>query len=242
MKKFIFILKRDLLLANHLGSLFSINIFFFFLIIFIFSISIGPDLVILWRFGFSILWVGILFTSVLSLESLFQTEKHDGSLELLFLSPVRFEFIILSKTLSHWFTCGFPLICLWPFLSLFLGNPFFNDLFSVYTLFNYYNFQLTLIFFFGTFILSFLGTIGSALTVGLKQRGILLLLILVPLYIPVLIFGISSMNSILLDLSTNNLINITSIKSEFLFLHGFFILIIIVSPWLSSQILYNLLD
>nr|YP_009317230.1 heme ABC transporter permease [Palpitomonas bilix]YP_009317255.1 heme ABC transporter permease [Palpitomonas bilix]BAV82398.1 heme ABC transporter permease [Palpitomonas bilix]BAV82423.1 heme ABC transporter permease [Palpitomonas bilix] len=239
MKKFFYIFRQDLFLTSILNSTLLISTFFFFLIVFIFSICIGPDLIILWRFGFSILWVGLLFTSMLSLENMFKSDKQNGSLELFFLSPLRFELVVLSKTLSHWFICGLPLTILWPFLSLFLGNPYFK-VFSLKFLVNPLVIQITLIFLFGSLILSFLGTIGSVLTVGLKQRGILLLLILIPLYIPVLIFGISSMNSILLEFTFIEYSSIfeLAVKPEYIFLQGFFLLIFIISPWLSSYILH----
>ncbi|MBZ0333928.1 heme exporter protein B [Marinobacter sp. JH2] len=150
---------------------------FFTMVVTLFPLGVSPEVAFLKQSGAGILWVAALLSVLLSLDHLFRHDFDDGTLEQLMLQPQPLFLLVLAKTLAHWILTGLPLVLLTPVLGLMLhldGN-------SVATL------CLTLLI--GTPVLSLIGSIGAALTLGLRSAGVLLSLLIIPLYIPVLIFG-----------------------------------------------------
>ncbi|KPZ24428.1 heme exporter protein CcmB [Pseudomonas coronafaciens] len=150
---------------------------FFALVIALFPLAIGPQMQLLQTLSPGLVWVAALLAVLLSLDGLFRSDFEDGSLEQWVLSPHPLALLVLSKVLAHWVFSGLALVLLSPVLALMLGLP--GDCLPV----------LMLSLLLGTLVLSLLGAVGAALTVGLKRGGLLLALLILPLYIPVLILG-----------------------------------------------------
>lgn len=185
---FMLILKRDLTIAlRHRDDIFN-PLIFFVIVVTLFPLGIGPEQELLSRIAPGIIWVAALLATLLSLDRLFKADYQDGSLEQLLLSPYPVFILVLAKIFAHWLLTGLPLILIAPILAsiLFLDENSYGAL------------MLTLLL--GTPILSLLGAIGVALTVGIKKGGILLSLLVLPLYIPVLIFATSAIETAALSL------------------------------------------
>ena len=177
------LLKRDLQIAiRHKGDIFN-PLLFFILIVTLFPLAIGPEPKILSRVAPGIIWVAALLASMLSLERLFKADYVDGSLEQMLLSPQPLPLMVLAKVLAHWILTGVPLILVAPLLAvlLHLDSNSYGALMATLAL--------------GTPVLSLLGAIGFALTVGLHKGGVLLSLLILPLYIPVLIFATTAIDA-----------------------------------------------
>ncbi|AUD58249.1 heme exporter protein CcmB [Shewanella sp. Pdp11] len=180
---FFTLLQRDLKIAiRHRGDIFN-PLLFFIMVVTLFPLGIGPEPQMLARVAPGIIWVAALLASMLSLERLFKADFSDGSLEQMLLSPQPLAILVLAKVLAHWILTGVPLIIIAPLLAVLLnldGNSY-GALISTLAL--------------GTPVLSLLGAIGVALTVGLRKGGVLLSLLILPLYIPVLIFATSAIDA-----------------------------------------------
>lgn len=177
------IFKRDLLIAfRNRGELLN-PLMFFLMVTSLFPLAVSPDPKFLGNIAPGVIWVGALLATLLSLDLLFKTDFDDGSLEQMLLVPQPLMLLVLAKVMVHWLVAGLPLTLMAPLLGLMLGLPEggFEPLF------------LTL--FIGTPILSLLGAIGAGLTVGLKKGGMLMPLLILPLYIPVLIFAASAVQA-----------------------------------------------
>jgi heme exporter protein B len=174
------LLKRDLALALRSGGGFGLSLAFFLIVVMFVPFGIGPDSATLAKIAPGILWIGALLACLLSLDRIFQLDYEDGSLELLATSPLPLEAIVAMKALAHWMTTGLPLALAAPVLGFLLNLP--SGAYS----------WIFLSLLIGTPALSFLGTFGAAITVGLKRGGLLLSLLVLPLYIPTLIFGAQS--------------------------------------------------
>lgn len=185
MNNFMTILKRDLNLAMRQGVDSMTVVMFFVLVVIIFPFGVGPEPNILARIASGVIWVAALLASTLSLERLFQVDYEDGSLELLSLSSVALEVIVLAKVSAHWLTTGLPLIITAPLLAVLLNMN--KEGFLV----------LILALVVGTPSLSLIGAVGAALILGARRGGVLLALIILPLYLPVLIFGVSAVDAII---------------------------------------------
>lgn len=179
LKAFKATLSRDLLLALRTRSDFFNPLAFYLIVCTLFPLGIGPGAEQLAVLAPGILWVVALLACLLASDTLFRSDFDDGSLELMLLSPVSLYIQVLAKTLAHWLLTGFPLMLLSPLLGLLLQLPGSGML------------ALVLSMGIGSASLSFIGAIGAGLTVGLRKGGLLLSLIILPLYIPVLIFGVS---------------------------------------------------
>lgn len=174
------LLRRDLLLAlRHRGELAN-PLLFFVIVVSLFPLGLGPESGMLRAIAPGIIWVSALLATLLSLESVFRSDFEDGSLEQLLLSPHSTSALVLTKVAAHWLVSGLPLICLAPLLGVLLHLP------------STANGALIASLALGTPVLSLVGAIGVALTVGLRRGGILLSLLVLPLYIPVLIFAASA--------------------------------------------------
>ena len=171
------IVRRDLVLAMRRRSEIANPVLFFILVITLFPLGIGAQPKLLQAIAPGIIWVSALLATMLSLDSLFRSDFDDGSLEQLLLSPYPTSILVLGKITAHWLTTGLPLLVVAPLLAVFLGMP--NQALSVL--------MLTLLL--GTPILSLIGAVGVALTVGLRRGGMILSLLVLPLYVPVLIFA-----------------------------------------------------
>jgi heme exporter protein B len=174
------VLRRDLKIAFHKPSELLNPIFFFILVVSLFPLGVGPGPKILAQIAPGVIWVAALLATLLSMERLFRSDFEDGSLEQLLLSPHPLTLLVLAKVCAHWLTTGLPLLIVSPLLGVLLHLP--QEALGVL--------PLTLLL--GTPALSLIGAIGVALTVGLRRGGVLLTLLVLPLYIPVLIFGTSA--------------------------------------------------
>ncbi len=183
MNRFRTLVMRDLRLALRQGSDATIAVMFFVLCVVLFPFGVGPEPNILARIAAGVIWVAALLASLLSLERLFQNDYEDGSLELLSLTPLPLEAVVLAKVLAHWLVTGVPLIVAAPILALLLNMEAGG--FGV----------LVLTLAVGTPILSLIGAIGAGLTLGARRGGVLLSLLILPLYIPVLIFGAGAIDA-----------------------------------------------
>ncbi len=177
MSAFFAIVRRDLLLAARRKSEVFTALFFFMIVVSLFPLGIGPETALLRRIAPGVLWVAALLAAMLSLNRLFAADHADGTLEQMALSPTPLALLVAGKTLAHWLTAGLPLVLLAPVL----GIQFDLSARSLGIL------MLSLLL--GTQLLSLIGAIGAALTLGLRGGGVLLSLLVLPLYIPALIFG-----------------------------------------------------
>ena len=176
MKRFFSLVRRDVSLAFRQGSASTMVVMFFVLTVTLFPLGVGPEANILQRISSGVIWVAAMLASMLSLDRLFQADFEDGSLDLLTLGALPLELTVLAKCLAHWLTTGLPLIFIAPVLGVLLHlEPS-----------GYVTLLITMLL--GTPVLSLIGAIGAALTVGVRRGGVLLSLLVIPLYIPVLIF------------------------------------------------------
>jgi heme exporter protein B len=174
---FLGVLRRDLKLGIRKRSELTNPILFFVLVVSLFPLGVGPAPATLEEIAPGVIWVAALLATLLSMENLFRSDFEDGTLEYLLLSPHALPLLVLAKVLAHWVVTGVPLILVSPFLGILLYMP--TDAIAVL--------PITLLL--GTPALSLIGAIGVALTVGLRRGGVLLTLLVLPLYVPVLIFG-----------------------------------------------------
>ncbi|KWT09235.1 MULTISPECIES: heme exporter protein CcmB [Pseudomonas syringae group] len=182
------ILREARLLARRPAELAN-PLVFFALVIALFPLAIGPDTQLLQALSPGLLWLAALLAVLLSLDGLFRGDFEDGSLEQWVLSPHPLALLVLGKVLAHWVFSGLALVLLSPVLALMLGLP--GQCLPV----------LMLSLLLGTPVLSLLGAVGAALTVGLKRGGVLLALLILPLYIPVLILGSAALQAALQGVS-----------------------------------------
>jgi len=171
------LLLRDLRLAFRSGGGFGLGLAFFFLLSLLVPLGVGPDGSTLGRIAPGILWVGALLACLLSLDRIFALDHEDGSLDLLATAPIPLEAVVAVKALAHWLATGLPLTLIAPVLGIFLNLPPAGYGWLVLSLL------------IGTPALSVIGAFGAALTVGLRRGGLLLSLLVLPLYVPTLIFG-----------------------------------------------------
>jgi heme exporter protein B len=177
MSQYFGLFRRELLLSMRQGGEIGLALGFFVLAVVLFPLGIGPETEILRRIGPGIIWVAALLAAVLSLDRLFAGDHADGGLDLLALSAMPLEGAVIVKCAAHWVTTGLPLAVISPFLGLLLDM----DLVSILILMS----GIAI----GTPALSLLGAIAAALTLGSRRPGVLSSLIVLPLYLPVLIFG-----------------------------------------------------
>ena len=176
------VIARDLALAFRAGGGFGLALAFFLITITLVPIGVGPDTETLRLIAPGILWIGALLSCLLSLDRIFQLDWEDGSLEALASAPLPFEALSLAKAIAHWLTTGLPLVAISPLLGVLLNlaPEAYLALISALLI--------------GTPALSALGTFGAALTVGLKRGGLLVSLLVLPLYVPTLLFGASAVS------------------------------------------------
>ncbi|MBH62517.1 MAG: heme exporter protein CcmB [Alphaproteobacteria bacterium] len=191
MTPFIEIVTRDVRLALRQGGATMLVVAFFVLTVTLFPLGVGPEASVLRRIAPGVIWVSALLAAMLSLDRLFQVDFEDGSLDQLALAPLPLELVAAAKCLAHWLSTGLPLLVISPLLGILL-----NLSVEAYG-------TLLLAMAIGTPSLSLVGAIGAALTVGIRRGGVLLSLLVLPLYIPVLIFGVGAIDAALVGLGGN---------------------------------------
>jgi heme exporter protein B len=177
------LLMRDMRVAVRVGGGALIGVLFFLVVVTLTPFAIGPDLALLQRIGPAILWLGALLASLLALDRLFLADHEDGSLDVILTGRTPLELAVGAKAMAHWLTTGLPLVVAAPILGLLL-NLEFRAMAAV---------TLTLLA--GTPALTFIGLIGAALSVTLRRGGLLLAVLVLPLTVPVLIFGVAASNA-----------------------------------------------
>ncbi len=189
MSRFWWLVRRDLKLAFKRGGDSANVVVFFVLTVTLFPFGVGPETTMLARIAPGIIWVAALLAAMLSLGRLFRDDHDDGGLELIAMSRLPLEITVLAKCLAHWLTTGLPLVVAAPLLAVLLNMN--NDGFAT----------LVGTMLLGTPVLSLIGAIGAALTVSLRRGGVLVSLLVLPLYIPVLIFGVGAVDAAVFGLS-----------------------------------------
>jgi len=183
------LIRRDVALALRLGGGGAIAVAFFVLAVVLIPLGVGREPEMLARIGAGVMWIAALLAALLSLDRLFQADFEDGTLDQLMLSTIPLEQVVLGKAAAHWLTTGLAMTLIAPVLGMMLQLP-------AETLV-----PLALSFAAGTPALSLIGAVGAALTVGVRRGGLLLSILVLPLYIPTLIFGARVVERALFDLS-----------------------------------------
>ena len=176
-------LARDIVLAMRRKADVLTTLFFFLIVVSLFPLGVGPELEILRQMAPGVIWVAALLASMLSLGRLFSDDYQDGTLEQMLLLPHPLSMLVLSKVFAHWLLSGLPLVIFSPLLGMQLGLGGEDIVLLMITLL------------LGTPALSLIGAVGAALTLGLRGGGVLVSLLVLPLYIPILIFGAGAVES-----------------------------------------------
>lgn len=216
MNRFILIVERELRLAYRQGGDAGLAVAFFVIAAALFPLGIGPEEQLLSRIAAGVVWVTALLAVLLALERLFQADFEDGTLDLLALSPLPLELVVLAKCLAHWLLTGAPLLIAAPIIAVLLHMKTEGLV------------VLTASMLLGTPTLSLIGSIGAALTVGARRGGVLLSLLILPLYVPVLIFGVSAVDQALAGMGG---------KPELLILGAFLAAALPLAPWAAAAAL-----
>ncbi len=183
LRAFSLLLKRDLTLAiRHRAEMIN-PLLFFVLVTSLFPLGIGADPKLLQAVGPGVIWVAALLAALLSLEGIFRSDFEDGTLEQFLLSSHPVSVLVLAKVLAHWLITGLPLLVISPLLGVLLGLP--GDAIMI----------LLVTLMLGTPVLSLIGAVGVALTVGLRKGGMILSLLVLPLYVPLLIFAANAVDT-----------------------------------------------
>jgi heme exporter protein B len=212
---------RELRLAFRQGMDSLIAVVFFVLAVVLFPFGVGPEPNVLARIAPGVIWVAALFASLLSLERLFQSEYEDGSLELLALQPLALEGIVAAKTVAHWLTSGLLVAVAAPLLALLLNLEIeaYGALVSALVL--------------GTLTLSLIGAVGAALILGSRRGSVLLSLLVLPLYVPVLIFGVAAVDAAAAGLT---------VRPHLMVLGGILLGAAVLAPWAAAAALRQALE
>jgi heme exporter protein B len=183
MTALIAIFVRDTRMTVRVGGGALMGVLFFLVVVTLMPFALGPDLALLGRIGPAILWLAALLASLLALDRLFATDHEDGSLDLILTGRAPLELVVLAKGFAHWLTTAVPLIVAAPFVGIFLNLGGRAAASMVLTLLV------------GTPALTFIGIIGAAIAVTLRRGGLLLAVLVLPLTVPILIFGVAAANA-----------------------------------------------
>ena len=208
-KAFYHVLMRDIRLALRSSHELANPLIFFVLVVSLFPLAVTPTPEALRAMAPGVIWVSALLAVLLSLDRLFKQDYEDGSLDQLMLSPNPLMVLVLAKVLAHWLLTGLPLVIIAPLLGMFLALPAAANEVLVYSLL------------LGTPVLSLIGAIGVSLTVAVNRGGVLLSLIVLPLYIPILIFGANAVDVAMSDMS---------VRGQLLFLAAVLALALSLAP------------
>ena len=212
----VLVIRRDLVLAMRRRADVLTTLIFFVMVVSLFPLGVGPELDMLRKMAPGVLWVAALLASMLSLGRLFSADYLDGTLEQMMLAPQSLSMLVLGKMTAHWMVSGLPLVLMAPVLGL----QFDMSMRALGV--------LIVGLLLGTPILSMLGAIGAALTLGLRGGGVLLSLLVLPLCIPVLIFGTGAVEAISSGLS---------IASHLSLLGALLVMALVFTPWVTAQAL-----
>jgi heme exporter protein B len=208
------LLTRELRVGRRIGGAVSMGVVFFLCLVTVTPFAVGPDQALLARIGPAILWIAALLATLLGLDRLFQADAEDGSLDLFLTSETPLELVVLVKCLAHWLLTGLPLVAASPIFGLMLGlGP--DGLLRV---------AASLLA--GTPALTLLGAIGAALTVSLRRGGLLLAVLILPLSVPVLIFGVAAAGD-----------PVVGFKTPFLILCGLTLAAVALTPFAAAAAL-----
>jgi heme exporter protein B len=185
MNAFCQLVRRDVLIAWKEGGTLGVALGFYLVVVVLLPLALGPDLNLIARIAPAVLWVALLLSALLSLARLFEADFEDGSLDVLATGPLPLAAVVAAKALAHWLTTALPLIALAPVLGLILNLA--PQAYGV----------LVATMLVGTPAISFLGAVGAALTVRTRRGGLLIGLLLLPLFVPTLIFGIEAIGAAL---------------------------------------------
>ncbi len=221
MKPFLAIVRRDVSLAFRQGTDTLMTLAFFVIAVVLFPFGVGPEPNVLARIGGGVVWVAALLASMLALERLFQTDYEDGGLELLALAPMPLPIIVLAKVLAHWLATGLPLAVAAPVLGVLMNiSP---EIFPV----------LVAALLLGTPTLSLIGAIGAGLILGARRGGVLLALLVLPLFIPILVFGVS-----VVEMAAQGL----SPQASLFILGGLLLAALALGPWAAAAAIRQALE
>lgn len=215
------LVRRDLRLAFSHGMDSAMVIVFFVLACVLFPFGVGPEPNILARIAAGVIWVAALLASMLSLERLFQADYEDGSLEVLTVQPVALELVVAAKVLAHWLATGLPLVIAAPLLAVLLnmaGGGFW---------------ALVAALALGTPSLSLIGAVGAALVLGSRRGGVLLSLLILPLYIPLLIFGVAAVDAAVAGFP---------VTPHLMVLGGLLLAALVLAPWAAAAALRQAME
>ncbi len=212
----VLVIRRDLVLAMRRRADVLTTLIFFVMVVSLFPLGVGPEMDMLRKMAPGVLWVAALLSSMLSLGRLFSADYLDGTLEQMMLAPQSLSMLVLGKIVAHWMVSGLPLVLMAPVLGVQfdMSAPALGVLIVGLLL--------------GTPILSMIGAIGAALTLGLRGGGVLLSLLVLPLCIPVLIFGAGAVESVSTGLSA---------VSHLSLLGAMLVLAVVFTPWVTAQAL-----
>ncbi len=186
MSAFLALLRRDLGLARRDGGALGTTLGFYLVVVTLLPLGLGPDLTLLSRLAPGLLWTALLLSALLSADRLFQADNEEGALDIMALGPLPLELVALAKILAHWLTTALPLVLVTPLLGLMLNldgraqGPLLATMLM------------------GTPAVSAIAAIGAALTLGQRRAGLLIGLLIMPFYVPVLVFGVASVEAVLL--------------------------------------------
>ncbi len=217
LKIFFAVVRRDITLAMRRRTDVLTTLFFFIIVVSLFPLGVGSEKETLRQLGPGVLWVAALLASMLALERLFEGDYRDGTLEQMLLTPQPLSVLVIGKVFAHWLVTGLPVVLIAPLIGLQYHLPAEALLVMVLSLL------------IGTPILSLIGAIGAALTLGLRGGGILLSLLVLPLYIPVLVYGSGAV--------TVSAIDLADVQPYLSLLAAFFILALVFSPLASAAAL-----
>lgn len=213
--------KRDIRISWHGGSTSSMVVAFFIIVVTLFPLGVGPEQNVLARISIGVIWVAALLSCLLSLDRIFQADFEDGTLDQYALGPLSLEMVVISKALAHWVTTSFPLILISPLLGILMNMDDRAFLPMIYAMLA------------GSPALSLIGTIGASLTISLKRGGVLLSLLILPLYVPVLIFGVMSVEASVLGTGGN---------APLLILGAITLFSLAITPWAAAAAVRLALD
>lgn len=210
------VIRRDMVLAMRRRADVLTTLIFFVMVVSLFPLGVGPELDMLRKMAAGVVWVAALLASMLSLGRLFSSDYLDGTLEQMMLAPQSLSVLVLGKILAHWMVSGLPLVLMAPVLGLQFDM-------SVQALW-----VLIVALLLGTPILSMIGAVGAALTLGLRGGGVLVSLLVLPLCIPVLIFGAGAVEAVATGMS---------VASQLSLLGALLVLAVVFTPWVTAQAL-----
>ncbi|MDX1250921.1 MAG: heme exporter protein CcmB [Gammaproteobacteria bacterium] len=210
------IVARDLTLAMRRRADVLTTLFFFVIVVSLFPLGVGPEMATLRMMAPGVVWVAALLASMLSLERMFSADYRDGTLEQMLLTPQPLPVLVLGKVFAHWLVSGLPLVLIAPLLGVQYDLPPEGLLILAVSLL------------IGTPVLSLIGAIGAGLTLGVRGGGVLVSLLVLPLYIPVLIFGAGGVDAVMSGLGA---------QAHLSLLGAFLLGALILAPWAAGAAL-----